>query len=171
MNDQAKTDGRMSLAIAGGIGIVGVLVGTAVTSLLILPALQIVHKGPVPTTRAPVQWKAVINRDTSDNSCTQYAAGNFGNGVKYAFPVLSKGGDSIVWHGRVNGAPGNKKVHVEFPQGGGSPFTDYKFDEDQPSGKVRNDADYGDYSFAMGNVKVDDVPCSSFKDPGVHVDQ
>lgn len=173
------SNGKMSLAIAGGIGILGVLVGTAVTSLLIVPVLQKIQKGTVQTTNnAPTHWKAVINLNTNDNSCTQFASkDNFGNTVKYAFPVLQKGaGDFIMWKGKVNGGPGFTTVHVEFPDQASSPFTDYRYDGNTDIGPVRSDADYGDYSFAMGRVTVTNPPnppqtCTSFKDPGVHVDQ
>jgi len=169
MNDQAKTNGRMSLAYAGGIGMVGVLVGVLVSHLLML---QQSHKRPGGTSnKATTQWKAIINRDSSDDSCTQYAGKDFGNVVTYSYPVLAKGGDSIIWHGQVDGSPqGKATVHVEFPSGQ-SPFVGYKFDEDHDSGAVRNSAGYGDYPFANAKVLVGGVACSSFSDPGVHVDQ
>jgi hypothetical protein len=173
MNDQAKTNGKLSLAVAGGIGIVGVLAGIAASFfLLTLPGKQTGPTHPGPPTRganAPVHWKAVINRSSADNSCVQSAGNNFGNVVKYAFPVLARGGDTIMWHGQVDGLPGTKKVHVEFSQSQ-SPFNSYKFDEDHDSGPVSPDAVSGDNAFVMGQVTVDGVACTSFKDPGVHVD-
>src|SRR6516225_5565948 len=147
MNDQAKTNGKMSLALAGGIGIVGVLLGVLVSHLL---TLQQSHRAKVPTgitNAAPTHWKAIINRDSSSGSCTQFAGRDFGSVVTYSYPVLAKGGDSIVWRGEIDGHPDpdNKvKVHVEFPPGQ-SPFAGYKFDEDHDSGSVRDSAGYGDY--------------------------
>ena len=122
------SNGKMSLAIAGGIGILGALVGTAVTSLLIVPALKNVQKGT--TKNAPTHWKAVITFNTTDKSCTQFASrDNFGNAVKYSFPVLSQGGgDTIMWRGRIDAGRPNLRVHVEFPDQTSSPFTDYRYD-------------------------------------------
>jgi hypothetical protein len=150
------------------------LVGTAVTSLLIVPALKNFQKGTTNNTH----WKAVITFNTTDKSCTQFASrNNFGNAVKYSFPVLSQGGsDIIMWRGRIDAGPPNLRVHVEFPDLTSSPFTDYRYDGNIDVGPVRSDADYGDYSFAMGKVTVTDPngniqTCTSFKDPGVHIDQ
>ena len=101
--------------------------------------------------------EAVINLNSKDNSCQQYAGTDFGHVVKYAFPVLSKGGDSIVWHAQVDGGSPNQKVHVSFPASH-CPFKSDKCDlnENQDSGSVSDSAEMGDYPFSA--VKVGGTP-------------
>ena len=167
MNDQPRTNGRMSLAITGGIGITGALLGAIVTLLLTKSA---------PKAPAPIQWYGVITLN-SDGSCSQSASQQDPEShpeslVTYAFPVLSKGRkDQIMWDGQVGSGPVGTSVHVEFPSGTGNPFFNKnKFDKKDPSGRVRDTAGYGDYPFADGTVTVNGQACTSLKDPGVHVD-
>jgi hypothetical protein len=139
-------------------GIVGLVLGYLVMARLF----------PIPApSHAGGTVKAVINLKSADKSCQQYAGSDFGHVVKYAFPVLSRSAkQTIVWHGQVDGGPPNQKVEVEFP-GGQSPFSKDKFDEDQDSGPPVTD-NYGDYPFSK--VWVGGTECSSFSDPGTHID-
>jgi hypothetical protein len=144
-------------------------VATVVALVLGFVIPKILSPAPARVPKAASQMKAVINRNSSDNSCQQYAGSDFGHVVKYAFPLLTKGGDTIVWHGEVDGGS-PVKVHVEFPPGQ-SPFGNReKFDEGRDSGPVSNLAAPKDYPFLLSAVTVDGTPCSSFTDPGVHVD-
>lgn len=141
-------------------GIIGLAMGYFLISCL-NPSRSKTH-GPV---------KAVVNLKTADNSCQQYAGSDFGHVYKWAFPDVSRSnGQTIVWHGQIDGGPPNQKVHVEFPVGQ-SPFSKYKFDKDDDSGPVLPSAEYKDYPFSSvaNAVMVGDMPCNSFTDPGVHV--
>ena len=144
--------------------IVFVLVTLVVVGPLVA-VLQLIA-APAPPGKSPQHTKAVINLNSSDKSCQQYAGKDFGHVVKYAFPLLNKGGDSIVWHGQIDGGGPNQKVEVKFPPGQ-SPFSNDTFGEDQDSGPVSSSAAAGDYPFAT--VSVGGTLCSKFTDPGVHV--
>lgn len=150
-----RTWSTAALALVGiGAFIVGFIISTLLKTA----------QGPTQAMRR--QIKAVINLDSHDNSCQQFAGSDFGHVVKYAFPVLTKGGDSIVWHGQVDGGSPNQKVEVQFPPNY-TPFASSTFSQDQDSGPVNASAAMGDYPFA--SASVGGTPCSSFKDPGVHV--
>jgi hypothetical protein len=142
----------------------------SVTTLVALVAGFFIAKimtAPSSTTRATAQTvKAIIKRNSSDNSCQQYAGSDFGHVVKYAYPLLNRG-DKIVWRGQVDGAVPKVKVEVHFNPAS-SPFgSSNTFNEDQPSPAVDNSVASGDYPFSAASV--DGTPCASFSDPGVHV--
>jgi hypothetical protein len=149
---------KWSTTILGGTALVALVLGFLIPKIL--------NFSPAPSSRAASQMKAVINRNSSDNSCQQYAGPDFGHVVKYAFPLLHVG-DSVVWHGEVDGGPPNAKVEVQFSPAL-TPFAKNKFGEDDPSGPVGSLVAPRDYPFLT--VSVNGTPCSSFTEPGVHVD-
>ena len=143
------------------------LVATAVVALVLgFFMVKFSSFAPANHAKASSQTKAIINRNSVDNSCQQYAGSDFGHVVKYAFPLLHPG-DTIVWHGQVDGVGPTVKVEVQFSPAL-SPFSGNKFVQDQPAGPVGTLVAPRDYPFST--VLVDGTPCSSFSDPGVHVD-
>ena len=77
-------NGKWSTAVLGIAIVVALAVGFFASKVLNFA------QGPSPSVKVATQMKAVINRNSSDNSCQQYAETDFGNVVKYAFPVLNK---------------------------------------------------------------------------------
>jgi hypothetical protein len=172
MNDTAN--GKLSLVTAGGIGIVGVLIGGA--SMLFL------GRGPSQVQRfaaaAPIPIHAVVTL-YDNNKCVQKVAN-----IRYAYPLLlpphpMSPGNTIDWQGldaRSGSAGGALPIDVEFPPPGPGvqePFTSSSFKS--PSGTsnptpssglpVGSPSDYDYMSVTVGGVK-----CTNW-DPGIHVDQ
>lgn len=117
--------------------------------------------------------KAVIVMD-GEKVCRQYVNTDAGR-VKDAFPRVYRPsfwpptlGDVIAWTGVKPDGTMTRNVDVVFPIDG-SPFTKHDFHNGEESSKVVKGASAGDYSFS--SVKIDGTPCSTFVDPGVHVDR
>src|SRR5215469_3484397 len=98
-------NGKWSTATLSVTTLVALVAGFFIAKTLTAP--------PSPTRATAETVKAIINRNSSDNSCQQYAGSDFGHVVKYAYPLLNRG-DKIVWHGHVDGAGPNVKVEVDF---------------------------------------------------------
>lgn len=148
--------GKVSVATVGTIGIAALVVGFIFRTLVPAQTLFGAHK------------KAVIVMD-GNNACSQYEIKN-GTRIKTAYPVLNPpvllifGGDKIMWHGE--DAKGNPaKVVVHFST---TPFAANQYDDGMETSDVDN-SPRGDYPF--DTVTVGTTPCSSFRDPGIHVDQ
>jgi hypothetical protein len=172
MNDEINPNITMPLAIAGGIGIAGVVVGTIISFLL--PAI---FKPAGPPNLPRGQGKAaaptiihVLITLYDGNKCVQTV-----DGVRYGFPPLKRPtatggpGDQVEWQGLDANSGNAVPISVTFQAP--SPFTRPTFTSSNgnpagPSGPVTGSPN--DYFYSA--VSVNDTPCSNW-DPGVHVNQ
>ena len=171
MNDELKTDGKMSLAVAGGIGILGVLAG-GIATFFLAAGLSPKNVSRPKGTASGGPMHAVITL-YDNNKCAQKV-----NNIHYAYPLIlppngGAPGSTIDWQGqdaRTGSSGGQLAIDVEFTPPG--PFTSPSFKSvsgngpTQSSGFAVGSANDYDYS----SVTVGGVQCTSW-DPGVHVDQ
>lgn len=176
MSNEEK--GKMSLAVASGFTVLGIVLTIAA---LFIPAVRHLLGSP---SRAAVRKHAKIKLlDNSGTSGTcEYKADLGGNDVLNKFPVLSKqNNDDIDWVGK-DGRAGHhdqKSLQVNFPNSAaGSPFypsSTFTSTGTTPvsSGPITTNT-YGDFAYASIVFTTDDgqtISCSNATDPGVHVDQ
>ena len=175
MHDQAKKNGRVSLAVAGGIGVAGFLLGI-VASYLTHSGSQ---AGAAPF--AAVTKHATITLVDDNGTCTFTADHGSGPPVPYKFVVIkphhgSKAGDHVIWNvvdGRQGHNPsvtwdlsfpsGNDPFSHSQPFGNGSGHSSDSGDSSSPA---------GDYAYEAINLVTDSgsKSCANARDPGVHVD-